>query len=360
MMQHMPALSIAFGGVMDRVWTKRRRPIGHCKNGALTRLMLARLMLTRLVLTPLVLAPLLARLVFILLAWSLTPSPGSAAPELRIATWDVSQAEKSIFTRKKNRKKSSWRHTFGSERHDAKKTQHGVFNLDVDVVLLQGVRNVRALRRVFPTRYWKLILSNDYMRHAPPLSRLPSDLQTYDISITGRTVEHPVTAVAVRYQRRLRVRAIKHIRTEDHVGSTNDDASSLELDNMPSATAVRINHFGSNIWLMSLALVQDCQGAVAKCATWRAVKNWYKLLQTSNQIAAVAGAAHTRPSTDEAQAHPKPPTCGTFTPLTQSCGKDECLGQRKRLTRKKLGCIVLTTIKLPRARLQQFPGVPPR
>lgn len=289
---------------------------------------------------------------------TLITSPHASAASLRIATWDVSQAEKSIFARKKNEKKSSWRHTFGSERRDAKKTRLGIFNLDVDVVLLQGVRNVRALRRVFPTRHWKLILSRDYMRYAPPLSRLPADLQAYEISVTGRTVEHPVTAIAVRYQRRLRVRAIRHIRIEDHVENSNADLPEVKLENVPSVTAVRINHFGSDIWLMSLALIHGCTDGGAPCPTWQATQNWYKLLQTSYQLPAIAGAAHT-PKADEGREHPKIAQCGTLAPLTENCGKDKCLGEQKSLTRKKLGCIVLTTVNLPRALPLQRPLSPP-
>jgi len=316
---------------MNRAWSNRMLPVGlgRPKGSARTRDRKTS-----------------ARLGAIFLAFIVMPSPGTTAPTLRIATWDVSQAEKSIFAVKKNEKKSSWRHTFGSERNDAKKTRLGVFNLDVDVVLLQGVRNVRALRRIFPTRHWKLILSKDYMRYAPPLSRLPSDLQAYDISVTGRTVEHPVTAIAVRYQRRLRVRGIQHIRIKDYIENADDSASGIDLDKAPSATAVRINYFGSNLWLMSAAFLPDCQSTAETCQAWKAINAWYKRLTRADHLSAIAGTAHTS-GADINPDQKTPARCGELVPVTEICRGNKCLGKQKSLTRKKLGCIVMTRMRLP-------------
>ncbi len=282
------------------------------------------------------------RLCLILFVSIASPSLVTAAPPLRIATWDVSRAEKGIFARPKREKKSSWRHTFGSERFDAKKTRLGIFNLDVDIVLLQGIRNVRALKRVFPTRTWKLILSRDYMRSITPLSRLPSDLQLYDIAATELNARTPVTAVAVRYQQRLRVRAIKHIEVDHRLGKSETTTSEI-----PAATAVRINHFGSRLWLVSLALTENCKGDHAQCLPWVTTNKWFKDLNDFDRVPAVAGWSSPKPTDNNSQKKEIQP-CGKLVAMSQSCLDQGCIGKMKRLTRKKLGCIVLTTVHVPR------------
>lgn len=283
------------------------------------------------------------RLVCALCTFLFMANSGLAKPILRIATWDVSQAEKSIFARKKTQKKSSWRHTFGSERQDAKKSRLGVFNLDVDVVLLQGVHNVSALRGIFPTRHWKLILSRDYMNDIPPLSRLPMDLQGFDITAYEHRTDHPVTAIAVRYQRRLRVRAINHVKLDPSENPQGDSSETI-----PSATAVRINYFGSSLWLVSLAMAQTCTDAYAPCPRLKAIKKWHNERGHQRGIPAIVGTTRTTKKQDKAENIVATPSCGKLRPLSTQCGTDGCIGELKTLTRKKLGCIVLTTVHLPK------------
>jgi len=280
--------------------------------------------------------------------------PAIAAPPLRIATWDVSQVEKEIFARPKHEKKSSWRHTFGSERFDTKKTRLGIFNLDVDVVLLQGVQNVRALRRVFPTRTWKLILSRDYMRNLPPLSRLPADLQIYDIAATEANPRTPVTAVALRYQRRLRVRAIKHISVDETLAKTGSAVSTI-----PAATAIRINHFGAQLWLVSLALSEHCAEDHSTCPPWVATKKWFNDLNEFDQVPAVAGRSVPKPSptpADKKTQKTSTKPCGDLVAVSESCLQRGCIGTMKTRTRKKLGCIVVTTVSVPQRVPQRHPA----
>lgn len=269
-------------------------------------------------------------------------SPALAAPPLRIATWDVSQAEKSIFAIPKRKQKSSWRHTFGSERVDAKKARLGIFNLDVDVVLLQGVRNVSALRRVFPARVWKLILSRDYMRSLPSLGRLPADLRGFDVSATELVALAPVTAVALRYQRRLRVRAIKHI--EPGAGTVRPEN---QTDQPTAATAVGINYFGSRLWLVSLAFTKSCAGKLANCPAWKTTTDWFNALNPFDRVPTVAGRS-TPKTVIATKENTDGQSCGQLVTVAQSCREPGCLGKMKRKTRKKLGCIVLTTLRVPR------------
>ena len=259
-------------------------------------------------------------------------------PVLQIATWDISLAEESLFSQRKKKKKTAWRHTFGSERKDARKTRLGVFNLDVDVVLLQGVRDVRSLRQVFPRREWRLILSRDYLRNAPTLSRLPFDLQAFDIAAIERVLEQPVTVVAVRYQRRLRVRAIRHIKNSNYT-----DQSDPKATRRPSATAVRLNYFGSTLWLMSLDVVPHCQQDQSSCDIWQAAEAWYRTLNNTEHVLAIAGRSPPRNATaSDDQTGDK--MCGSFRTLSQLGLEGASISKTRSLKRKKLGCIVLTDI----------------
>jgi len=268
-------------------------------------------------------------------------------PGLRIASWDLSRAEKSIFAPPPKPAKSSWRHTFGSERSDRKKSRIGYFNLEADVVLLQGVRNVRALKRVFPPRRWRLILSRDYTKLAPALSRLPADLQDYDIAATEYTTPHPVTAIAIRYQRRLRVRGVQHIPVATQADSPENRS------HMASGTAVRINHYGSSIWLVSLARAQDCSAAISECAPWQAALQWTHSLGLPATTLIIAGTSKPAPSSPQ-----QTPTeaCGDLLRVTNGKASSALESPSKSLSslvlptqrraRKKLGCIVSATLDL--------------
>lgn len=283
-------------------------------------------------------------LICLLVAWVLLSVAVGAetrpAPALHIATWDVTQAENNVFSRRNKENKTTWRHTFGSERQDARMTRIGIFNLDVDIVLLQGVRNVRALRRIFPTRDWRLILSRDYLRSTPALSRLPSDLRPYDISASERILEQPITAVAVRYQRNLRVRGIRHIKI-----SNKTDENSNVLTPPPSATAVRVNHRGSTLWLVSVAMTSDCKMEQSTCNGPLETKKWQNLLSDTDPALIIAGRSQPRNTPVELD-HSENKLCGSFRKMSQTGTSGSQLGDITSLSRRKLGCIVRMAVTL--------------
>lgn len=282
----------------------------------------------------------------------LTVTPVCANPVLHIATWDLSGVDKTVFAPTKRNNRPTWRHTFGAERYDRKKRDLGVFNLDVDVVLLQGARHLRGLRRIFPTRDWKLIMSRDYMRNMPALSRLPVDLQDFDIAYEETTSAQPVTAIAVRCQRRLRVRGIQHIDVPTPEPGTQDPQT-----HPPSATAVRINYFGSNVWLLSVAAPIECTAEDQNCHVWHAVRTWQDETARTDvhPVPVVSGTTSPKrsenKSTDQAAKY-----CGDFKRPQHHGEASARIGKLHRLTRKKLGCIVLTTLDIPRARLHKIPA----
>lgn len=285
--------------------------------------------------------------------------PANASQVLRIATWDLAHTDAAVFKAPKS-KQPTWRHTFGSERQDRKPARLGTFNLDVDVVLLQGVHNIYGLRRVFPPRHWKLIISRDYMHVSRPLSRLPMDLQAFDISTLNQSSSNSVTAIAVRYQRGLRVRGINHISLDTRL---QDVASKNEPH--PKALATLLNYYGLPLWLVSMRLPASCREQEMTCSAWDDFKTTLQKRlerQGRSQYPVIAGITRA-PAEDGDQARTPPdvsnPHCGRLTPVFRRKKGRVALGYLHERTRKKLGCIVIGDIKLLQSLPHQIPLTPP-
>ena len=179
---------------------------------------------------------------------------------LSIATWDVSTASDTVFDRRKAVERPRWRTTFGSERRDRARTETSSLGVDADVLLIQGLRNIHQLRRLLPARTWRLVLSKDYVHALPRLGRLPDDLRAYDVAHVGRISERPLTAIAVRYQRGVRIRAVKHLATPAKADRPVN-RSGLQSE----AVAVKLNVKGKAVWLISAPSAGDCDGLQENC-----------------------------------------------------------------------------------------------
>lgn len=269
-----------------------------------------------------------------------------AGPVLHIATWDITHAEKTIGSQKKKAKAPSWRHTFGAERGDRRQTKLKAFNLDVDIVMLQGAQNIGVVRRMFPARDWKLILSRDYRFVAPRLGRLPDDLSAFDISAQQRTSPKPITAIAVRYQRRLRVRGIEHI------GERPSGTGPAFAEPPPSAIAVRVNYFGRPAWFVSSRGPGPCAPSQAECSFKTAISDWYNEKIKHGPVSApalVGYSVSTLVKTGRATldaAVDKEARCGKLEPASPDGLLGAKLGEPHRLSKPKLGCIVLSRLYL--------------
>ncbi len=80
------------------------------------------------------------------------PAPPRPPPgPLRLMSWNVASSPYAIAMRKIKSSAPAWRTSFGSERrtNDAPPPPQSAL-IDADVVLLQGITNPRALRRLFP------------------------------------------------------------------------------------------------------------------------------------------------------------------------------------------------------------------
>ena len=191
----------------------------------------------------------------------------SGGEPIRIASWNLLDAVGVGIIDRAEPAARTWRNTFGSERRVVAKPKFAGDRLGADVVLLQGVKSVGEVRQLFPARTWKLIVSRQILRDGTS-GRFSASTR---IDGAGTT-----TAIAVRYQRRVRVTGIEHLLDLAPVAS--DDASSSALQKpaagaqpenvekassgpepSPSAgVAVRLSQSGRVFWVVSAALGRDC------------------------------------------------------------------------------------------------------
>lgn len=193
----------------------------------------------------------------------------SSLPDLKLASWNAATATDKVLAHPKKQRRARWRTTFGSERRDRAKAAAGALGIDADVLLIQGARNIHRLRRLLPARHWRLILSKDYRRALSRLSRLPDDLAAYDIANVDGLTDRPISAIAVRYQRRIRVRAVKQL-----AGIAEPDAAAAHEKASPGgAVAVQLRIGRKTVWLVSAHARRGCQDDIARCLAG-AEKGW--------------------------------------------------------------------------------------
>lgn len=218
-------------------------------------------------------------------------TPAAAQPRiseggsLRIASWNLLDAVSVGLIDRRERTKRAWRNTFGSERRISEKPKFAGEKLGADVVLLQGVKSVGEVRQLFPARSWKLIVSRQILR----------DGNSGRFSATTRVEgSGTTTAIAVRYQRRLRVTGIEHLldlapetEEEDASGSEAQHAAagdqkkshkepSPSPKRAPSAgVAVRLAFSGNVFWVVSAALDVECRSSVdQRCEAAGKLEAW--------------------------------------------------------------------------------------
>lgn len=274
-------------------------------------------------LTPLVLQGLL------IVAPLLLPfNPGGAhagePPALRFASINVEEIAGGALKAKPPPPKPSWRTTFGSERRSEPKTDVGPETFDADVVLLQGVTAVRILRRLFPARHWRLIVSRQVLTTDDPLAPWSRDA----------VAPVPTTAVAVRYQEGLRVTG------QDHLMALASPAADGLAEPRPAAgTAVRLQRSGTTLWALSVHLTpRSCDPDEPDCREPKALAEWRRERASEGEAVVTGG----RLATQEPSALPPPPcpqqaisvagiTASAETPMLSPGSSEERLGCVARL-----------------------------
>ena len=213
------------------------------------------------------------------------PCQAAAQQGLRVMSLDVSDAPAIQAPKSQAPEKPSWRTSFGSQRETKDVPKGPVPGLDADVVLLQGVTNLRAVQRAFPGRTWKLVVSRQMV-----LTDDPVDPRSYEA-----VSNEPATAVAVRYQAGVRVAGQEHFLTHAQTQSAAEAAAPSQEtppgseDNRPIAgtprliagtppliagTAVRLNIGGRFLWVASVAFGDTCADGTKPCAQRDRLDSW--------------------------------------------------------------------------------------
>lgn len=212
---------------------------------------------------------------------------------LRIASWSLLDAVGAGVIARKKPVERSWRNTFGSERRIASRPAIAGEKLGADVVLLQGVKSIQEVRQIFPARDWKLILSRQVLRQNR--GRINND--------TVLSGNRTTTAVAVRYQRGLRVTGFEHLLDlgviPDSKGARPEPATTAKKPSrtgpQPAALAgmaLRLIYLGTTFWVVSVALPNDCRIDPGKCRSADQLVKWAEDKRTKGLAVVFGGQLH--------------------------------------------------------------------
>jgi hypothetical protein len=155
-----------------------------------------------------------------------------------------------------------WRTSFGSERRSEVKAPKPSAGVEADIVLLQGVSDVRRLRSWFPAGQWRLITSRHFAR---------SDGDGVDDEAAASSVPSPATAVALRLRPGLRVTG------KDQVLAVTDASGKPAA--AATVTAVKIRYENRETWAVSVLLPEDC---AVSCPERTAIDRWHETRSAEN------------------------------------------------------------------------------
>lgn len=201
-------------------------------------------------------------------AGALMPAPAQA-DGLTVAVVDLREIPALAPRPAPEARQPAWRTTFGSERKTQPEIKTGIAATALapiagaDVVLVQGVQANAPLRRLFPPRDWRLVVSRRILSSTDPVGFR-----------TARADLPRTTAIAVKARGDLRITA-RALSLALHGGEMADEADSEGA----AATAVRVSDGGGrSIWLASIALPPSCSiddppcPALGKLDAWRREK----------------------------------------------------------------------------------------
>lgn len=182
-------------------------------------------------------------------------------------------------------RRPAWRTTFGSERETQPEIDAGAVSgplaalADIDAVLIQGVQAAAPLRRLFPPRDWRLIVSRRVLSATEPVG--------------FRTVRRdlaPTTAIAVKASENLRVTA--RTLTLDLDAPPADQTADRE---QAAATAVRlVDRRGRTLWLASITLPPSCIAEDPPCPALASLDAWRKEKRDGGEPTLIGGQTNAR------------------------------------------------------------------
>jgi hypothetical protein len=201
-----------------------------------------------------------------------------ASPDsLSIAILDLSEMPEFAPRPEPEVQRPAWRTTFGSERQTEPEVKAGTGPLalaGIDAVLIQGVQATARLRRLFPPRSWRLVVSRGILSAADPVG--------------FRTVRRDLprtTAIAIKTRPDLRITARTYaLRLADPDSDQPPDRSEA------AATAVRlVDGGGRTFWLASIALPASCGVEDPPCAALSALDAWRREKLESGEPTLIGG-----------------------------------------------------------------------
>jgi hypothetical protein len=218
---------------------------------------------------------------------------------LTIAILDLAEAPGLAPVASPEPVRPAWRTSFGSERQNEPETKAeaggGLLGTlaNSDVVLIQGVKAAASLRRLFPPRTWRLIVSRriitpDDLANADPTT--PADATT-PTEVTSAELP-AVTAIAVKARQSLRVTArALALRLDDATENKQAATVANTATGTPAAaTAIRLVDRGRTLWLASVALPASCgNGSSAPCPAWAELDAWRAAKRGAGEATLIGG-----------------------------------------------------------------------
>ncbi|HEX2842956.1 hypothetical protein [Hyphomicrobium sp.] len=220
------------------------------------------------------------------------------ASGLKIAILDLAEVPDLVPSQSVETLHTAWRTSFGSERQTEKPKPRIVAGegslaalAGIDAVLIQGVKAAAPLRRIFPPRSWRLIVSR----------RLIST-DVSDGVATNTAALPPATAIAVRADENLRVTA----RTLAlHLADT--EPPQIASGPPAAATAIRlVDPRGRTFWLASVALPSACSTNALPCTARQSLDQWRKARREDGEATLVGGRTiSSQPAPQKADVQPQ-------------------------------------------------------
>ncbi len=210
------------------------------------------------------------------------------ASGLKIAILDLAEVPELLPPKPAESQHAAWRTSFGSERQTEKPKPRIIAGegplaalAGIDAVLIQGVKAAAPLRRIFPPRSWRLIVSRRIISTDAP-----------DGFIGANAELPPATAIAVRAHESLRVTG----RTLAlHLAET--EASQNTAGPPAAATAIRlVDPRGRTFWLASVALPPACGANAHPCAARESLDLWRNARRESGEATLIGGRITTNPA----------------------------------------------------------------
>lgn len=221
---------------------------------------------------------------------------------LTVGILDLAAAPGLMPRRPAPAERPAWRTSFGSERTTEAPPPVPASDplaalATTDAVLIQGVKAAAPLRRFFPPRTWRLIVSRKII---PPDAHDP---------LMTRAELPAATAIAVKARQTLRVTARAHALRLDAVGQgAIEPAAELPA----AATAIRLVEGGRTLWLASVALPPSCGDGEEICAARRNLDAWREAQRGRGELTVVGGRMIARPA-EAAAPTDEPPSAAACT-----------------------------------------------